>query len=111
MIFVHEMLRGPDRVRLLLSGEIDLSVREDLRSALQAAVAASAGVIDVDLRRVVFLDCTGIGELVRAYHHARDGGRTLVVTRPQGIVRRVLELTSVLPLLTPDPAAMVSGRG
>ena len=111
MIVVHRMLHGPDRVRLLLSGGIDLSVREDLRGALQAAVAASPGVVDVDLGGVTFLDCTGIGELVRAYHEARDGGRTLVVSRPQGIVRRVLELTGILPWLTPDPAAMVSGRG
>ena len=111
MIFVHEMLRGPYRVSLLLSGEIDLSVREDLRRVLRAAVAASPGVVDVDLGEVAFLDCIGIGELVRGYHDARDGGRTLVVSRPQGIVRRVLELTSVLALLTPDPAATVSGRG
>ena len=110
-MFVHEMLRGPHRVCLLLSGEIDLSVREVLRRVLRAAVAASPGVIAVDLGEVVFLDCTGIGELVRAYHEAHNRGRTLVMTRPQGIVRRVLELTDVLPQLTSDPAGLVSAGG
>lgn len=76
---------------------------------MRATAAASPGVIDVDLGEVAFLDCTGIGELVRAYHDARDGGRVLVVTRSPGIVRIVLELTNVLPRLTPDSAAMAPG--
>lgn len=110
-MFAHELLRGPNLIRLPLSGEIDLSVREDLRRVLRAAVAASPSVVELDLGEVAFLDGTGIGELVRAYHDAHDRGRTLVVTHPQGIVRRVLELTNILPWLTPDPAGTVSGTG
>jgi hypothetical protein len=40
MIFFHQV-RGPDGVRVVLSGEIDLSVREELRSVLAGVVAAS----------------------------------------------------------------------
>jgi anti-anti-sigma factor len=104
VILFHEMLRGPDGVRVLLSGDIDMAVRAELRRVLRAAVAASPGLIELDLDRVTFLDCTGIGEFVRAYRDARRRGRILIVNRPQGIVRKVLEMTEVLPLLAPDPA-------
>jgi anti-sigma B factor antagonist len=111
MILSHTMLRGPDGVRVRLAGEIDLAVREDLRVVLATAIATTSGVVELDLDEVAFLDCTGIGEVVRAYHEARRRGRRLVVTRPHGIVRRVLQLTDVLPLLAPESAVKASSDG
>jgi anti-anti-sigma factor len=107
-MFFHEIVRGPAGTRVLLSGAIDLAVQPDLRSLLRAAIAASPGVIDLDLAEVTFLDCTGISEFVRGYRDARGHGQPLIVSGPRGIVREVLEVTQVLPLLAPDPATMVS---
>jgi anti-anti-sigma factor len=106
---VRTVRTAPDTVRVLLSGEIDMSVQEELRNALRAVVAGPAGVIEVDLHHVAFLDCAVIGELVRAHLDARLHGQILVATRPQGFVRELLELANVLALLTPRPAALSDG--
>lgn len=107
MLLSHNMHRLPGRVCVDLSGEIDLSVREDLRRILQVAVATSPGYTNLDLNDVTFLDCGGVGEIVRGYADAQSRRHRLTVTRPRGIVRRVLELTDVLELLTPLASATV----
>jgi anti-sigma B factor antagonist len=107
MIFSHQVGPGRDGVRVALSGEIDLSVREELRHILTGAVGASPSTIDLDLHEFTFLDCCGIGELIRAYTSALSRGHPLTVSRPRGIVRRVLDLTDVLPVLTHDHTHVV----
>lgn len=105
MSFSHQEHRRADGICVELSGEIDLSVREDLRRILKAAVATSPGNTNLDLRSVTFLDCGGIGEIVRGYLDAQSRRHTLTVTRSRGIVRRILELTDVLAMLTPPAGA------
>ena len=105
----HQMHRAPDCLHVLLFGEIDLALREDLRRLLNTAVA-DAALTELDLHQVTYLDCVSIGEIVRAHLEARRRGRTLIVIRPQGMVREVLALTNVLSLLTPDPASAAAGQ-
>jgi anti-anti-sigma factor len=107
MIFSHQVRDGSDAMRLVLSGEIDLSVREELRSVLAGVVTAFPGATDVDLHEVTFLDCSGIGEFIRAYIEAHGRGHTLTVSRPRGNVRRILELSDVLAVLAPEHARYV----
>ncbi|MFC4999446.1 STAS domain-containing protein [Dactylosporangium cerinum] len=101
MVFSYQVFGSPDDVGLALSGEIDLSVRDELRSVVDTVIAAAPGVTNLDLHDLTFLDCSGIGVFVRAYNGAQRHGHTLTISRPHGIVRRVLELTGVLALLTP----------
>jgi anti-anti-sigma factor len=54
---------------------------------------------------VTFLDAAVITELVHARHAAVEAGQQLRVCQPQGRVQRVLDLTGVLSLLSPDPGA------
>ncbi|WP_173066777.1 STAS domain-containing protein [Phytohabitans houttuyneae] len=88
-------------MRVLLSGEVDMAVKEQLHDVLHV-VADSARVTEVDLRHVTFMDCAAIGELVRAHVDARHRGKTVVVTQPQGFVREVLDFANVLTMLTSD---------
>jgi anti-anti-sigma factor len=110
MIFSHQVGGGPGGVRVALSGDIDLAVREDLRHVLAGVVAVAPGAVDLDLHELTFLDCSGIAEFVQAYLDARGRGHILTVSGPRGIVRRVLELTDVLAVLTPDPQTTVPHR-
>lgn len=106
MNLVHELCTASDHSCLVLHGEIDLAVREDLDHVLQHAVALSRTVTEVDLRDVTFLDCSGIGVLIAATNTAHRQGHDVIVSNPWGIVLRVLELTNVLPYLTArSPAA------
>ena len=107
MVFFHQIRSSPTGVHLVLFGEIDLSVREDLRSVLAGVVVASQGATDLDLHHVTYLDCSGVREFIRAHLDARERGHTLTVSRPRGVVRRVLELTGALTVLTLDHAKAV----
>lgn len=111
MVFFHQVRCEPDGVRLELSGEIDLAVCDELGGLLTSVVAASPGITDLDVSGLTFLDCSGIGELIRAYVEAQERGRTLTISRPQGRVRRVLELSDDLDLLPPDLVVFVPANG
>ena len=75
-------------------GEIDISCSNELRDAVDAALA-DAPHVTIDLAEVPYIDSTGIGVLVGAAHHALDAGVGLRVANPQRNVKRVLDLLGV----------------
>ena len=81
--------------RVVAVGEVDVSNAGELRSAVDAAIAAKPSKVDVDLGEVGYIDSTGIGVLVGASHRAGEAGCTFEVTNPQPNVRRVLSLLGV----------------
>lgn len=72
-----------------LYGELDYSRIEAVSTQLKAAVQCSSTVI-VNLSRLRFLDCSGLGVITAARKLARDRGGDLILEDPQGIVRRLL---------------------
>lgn len=84
-----------DTGRVLVEGEVDVSNADELRDAVDAALALDAPEIIVDLSQVPYIDSTGIGVLVGAAHRAADAGKKLVVASPQKNVARVLGLLGV----------------
>ncbi len=91
---------GPGRTTVTLVGECDLTVSDDLVSALLAAVRSSPLVV-VDLSELGFLDSSGVHSLITAYRAARDLNRRLYVVGPRGMVATVLDVTGVGTLLSP----------
>jgi anti-sigma B factor antagonist len=90
----------PDRLVVALTGECDLSVREEFTSVLLAAVARSPMVV-VDLSALSFLDSSGVHGLVMAHHAARKANGHIYVVNAGGVVAEVLDLTGVGELLRP----------
>jgi RND superfamily putative drug exporter len=87
--------RHDEQISLALAGELDLETAPQFRERL-AGVEDGAQTLIVDLRRVTFMDSSGIGELLGAHQRARRAGRRLVVLRTDGTtVDRVLHLSSV----------------
>ena len=86
------------RAVVRLTGECDLAAREELTSALLAAVA-SAPVVVVDLGALDFLDSTGIHGLVTAHHEALAAGGRLYLVNAVGPVANILDITGVGELL------------
>lgn len=97
-LFEAKMSVRADRVLVTLSGECDLSVREELTATLVSAVARSPLVV-VDLGALGFLDSSGVHALISAYHAARARDGHLYVANAGGVVADVLELTGVGGLL------------
>lgn len=87
-----------------VAGEVDISTIEDLESAIEQAESGARsqgrGVVIIDLRGVTFLGAEGLRSLVGADHRITEaGGAMRVVAPPQGIIRRLLDLSGVGALL------------
>jgi anti-sigma B factor antagonist len=71
------------------AGEIDLHSAIGLHRAVSAALGWSACVI-IDMRRVSFVDSTGLGVLIGARTRAGESGGSVSLVAPPQSVRRLL---------------------
>jgi anti-anti-sigma factor len=92
---------SPGTARLAVAGEIDLSNSDLLRVRLLNVLSTlHPRHLEVDLAEVTFLDCGGLAVLVVLGQSAARTGCRLRITNPQPVVRRVLDLTGLLDVLT-----------
>ena len=93
MLGVHTD-EGPDAVRVSLEGELDLSnvlyVEEEIRKAEKRKPA-----LVLDLRRLRFLDSTGLRVIVSAHQRARKQGRRLRIVPGGEAVTRLFRLSGL----------------
>ena len=84
-------------------GEVDIATAPLLGRALEAGLAGGRPTVVVDLRRISFVDCTGIGLLAAARCRARDQGTRLRIVAGRAVARTaaLLELTTALGLHDP----------
>jgi anti-sigma B factor antagonist len=73
-------------------GELDLANVPAVASHLIAAVAACGPSVIVDLASLEFIDCCGLGVLVRVLKWTRESGGDVLLAAPQQHVRRLLRL-------------------
>lgn len=77
-----------------LPARVDVTTSADVRYALSVAIdAAPSGDVVVDASAVETVDVAGLGVLVAAHRHARQGGRRLVLCDPQPRIMRLLAVT------------------
>ncbi|MFC4554540.1 STAS domain-containing protein [Georgenia faecalis] len=98
---VHLMVAA-ERTRMVLSGEIDVSLSAELVEAVTEAEEAGRPV-EIDARHVTFMDSSGVALLARLAHRAP--GR-LAIIQPPDVVRFLLEVThigEVVDVLEEDP--------
>jgi anti-anti-sigma factor len=92
------------RAVVRLTGECDLSSRDELSAVLLAAVEL-APVTVVDLAGLRFIDSSGVHGLITGHHAALRQGRRLHVVNAAGPVAHVLAVTGVAELLAPPADA------
>lgn len=92
-----------DGVCLALTGELDLTVANQLEAALGQAFALHPHILTVDLAGVRFIDTRSISLLVRVCNATRAEGRRFTVTDSHGLVKRVLQMMGLLDHLTQPP--------
>jgi anti-sigma B factor antagonist len=92
---------GREPAVLRAVGEIDLLTVEQLRAALDQALAGARRTVVVDLRGVSFMDCAGIGLLVETRDRVRRRNLRLRILAGPAVARTValLDLTAVLDLV------------
>jgi anti-anti-sigma factor len=82
-------------VRVILTGELDISGEQRLRDVLRAVEAGRPKRVLVDLRSLAFMDSTGLRLLIEAHTRAHAAGCPLDVVHNGGQIRQVFELTGV----------------
>lgn len=85
----------PGQTRLVLAGELDIASTQQFEQQLTASEAQAPDALVVDLRRVEFVDSTGLRALISADERARSQGRRLIVVRGPGAVERLLAITQL----------------
>jgi anti-sigma B factor antagonist len=80
---------------LTVTGELDLVSSPVLERELERAYASDRELILLDLRRLEFMDSTGLHLLVKAQQRAEEAGRRLTLTKGGEQVQRLLDLTGV----------------
>lgn len=79
--------------RITLSGNIDYSLQDDIRSASQQALSARhVKEIQVDFSAVNFLDSSVIRALLTLQKEADAEGKTLILLNCSGNTREVFEI-------------------
>jgi anti-sigma B factor antagonist len=81
-------------IRLIVTGEVDLTTGPRLERELLRAESGAAAVT-VDFSEVEFFDSTGLQILLDADIRAAQNGHSLVVITGGGEAARVIELTRV----------------
>lgn len=76
-----------------VEGELDLSVADELRKALERATSHDR--VLVALERCEFIDSTGIAVIVQAHNRAAEQGRRVTVYGATDQVHRVLAITGL----------------
>ena len=87
---------------LRLAGELDLSTAHQVRNAFPAELAGRRGRrhLVLDLRRLRFVDSSGLGVLFELYRWVTAQGGRVAVVRPMPPVARALRLAGYGKLTT-----------
>ncbi|MGW5860802.1 STAS domain-containing protein [Streptomyces sp. NPDC055239] len=83
---------------LTLAGEIDLDTSVHVRQALEAVGAPGTRVV-IDLRRVTFIDSSGINVFIAGHRALAEAGGRLRLAAPSESVARTLEIVGIDTLI------------
>ena len=79
-------------VRVSPEGELDVATAPELLDALEELRAKDTWFV-LDLRKLHFMDSTGLRVVVRVSREVNEGGRTMRVIRGSDLVQKVFEVT------------------
>jgi anti-anti-sigma factor len=82
----------PEGALLSLSGDSDLYWFQEHNEELDRICSALSGVVRLDLERVTFMDCIGIGVLQRLRIMCKQNDAQLYLLSPRRPVMRILRL-------------------
>jgi anti-sigma B factor antagonist len=86
-------------ISIVLAGELDLAGARQMEASLAAAEREEPARLVIDLRRLEFIDSTGLRLLLQADARAREGGYELVLRPGEPAVQRVFEVTGAFAAL------------
>ena len=106
--FACERGRNGDTAWVRPIGELDLDTAPRLEDELAAVRAQGDPRLVLDLRRLTFMDSTGLRLVIRWHTAAREHGFEFAIVPGPDVVQRVIRLTGMddqLPVTEPPPGA------
>jgi anti-sigma B factor antagonist len=99
-----------DGFHVELSGELDISSAASVESRLLELEQRAPAWLILDLRKVNFIDSTGLSMIINADGRAKKAGRKLTIVSGDGVPLRILRTVGLeerLDVVTemPEPAA------
>jgi anti-anti-sigma factor len=95
-----QLIRAPEDVRVVVSGEIDLATAPRVEERLRMARRGQGGnCLVLDLRGVTFMDSTGLRLLMQLLDDAEQHRYAVTIVRPPPSVLRVIEISGLDRLL------------
>jgi anti-sigma B factor antagonist len=94
MTFTAEVERRAGAAIVAMTGDLDIAVETQATAELEHAIEG-ADVLVADLRRLAFLDSTGVRVLIEAHMRAEEAGVRFGVVRGGGMIARLLEVTRI----------------
>ena len=93
---IHLTVQRPDpeTVHVTIHGALDLVRAYDFDDAMRRIERAAPGRLLLDLRRLEFLDTTGLSRIVAVRRRCRRSGRRLVIVRGSLAVQRLFAMSS-----------------
>jgi anti-sigma B factor antagonist len=85
-----ETLERADGLHIQLTGELDISSASGVESRLIEVEQREPERLFLDLRRVNFIDSTGLSMIINADGRAKKAGRRLTIVSGDGVPRRIL---------------------
>ncbi|HEX8074873.1 MAG TPA: STAS domain-containing protein [Thermoleophilaceae bacterium] len=100
-----------DTVRIAVGGELDLSSALTFDEEVRRAEERRPATLILDLRRLRFMDSTGLRLIMSAQARAAKRGRRLAIVLGSDAVRRIFRLAGVNRHLeiVDHPSAVVGG--
>ena len=99
-----------DQVLILMRGDIDLSVGEDLEDAGRDAIDAGIPMV-IDVRMVQMIDSVGLSFLIRMGSAAQAGGWSVVLRGPSPPVEELIRIIGAADLFTWVTESQTTGQG
>jgi anti-sigma B factor antagonist len=90
---------GPDRPRVRLTGELDLSNVATAQAAIEPLLESRPATLEFDLAALSFMDSSGITLFIRAA--TRVGA--VILIEPSEVVRQIVAATGLSELLRIAP--------
>lgn len=87
-------------VRLSLEGELDIASAGQVERELERIEREGPATVVLDLRKLTFMDSTGLRIVVSADARAREQSRQLVIVRGPEAVQRIFRMTRLDERLT-----------
>ena len=104
--FELRVVRNGRATHITPYGELDIATTPELEQAFTDAAADGVAEIVLDLRRLTFMDSTGLRALAQANTRADAIGQALSIIRGPSQIDRVLEISglrALLPLVDAPP--------